>query len=185
LREYLAQQIGSLFSGKSISDFLKSQQVNIPSNLVQTYADYLANACLLHRVERYNIAGKRRFEIGEKYYFEDLGIRNAMVGYLPADVAKLLENVVYNHLKFKGYAVSVGVLGDKEVDFIARKNNEVQYFHVALQLSNPQTIEREFGNLLAIKDNYPKHLITKDLFSGNTHQGVKHWDIQSFLMGFE
>jgi predicted AAA+ superfamily ATPase len=185
LSEYLAQQIGSLFSAKSISDYLKSQQVNIPSNLVQTYAGYLASACLLHRVERYNITGKRKFEIGEKYYFEDLGIRNAMVGYSPADRAKLLENIVYNHLKFKGYEITVGVLGDKEVDFIAEKNNEIQYFQVALRLSDEQTVEREFGNLLAIKDNYPKHIVTKDFFSGNTYKGIKHWDILTFLTSFK
>jgi len=185
LCEYLAQHIGSLFSAKSISDFLKSQQVNIPSNQVQIYAGHLVNACLLHRAERYSIIGKRKFEIGEKYYFEDLGIRNAMVGYSPADQSKLVENVVFNYLKFKGYDVSVGALGDKEVDFIAEKNNEVQYFQVALQLGNPQTIEREFGNLLAIKDNYPKHVITKDVFSGNTYQGIEHWNIRKFLTEFE
>lgn len=185
LSEYLAQQIGNLFSAKSISDYLKSQQVSMPSNLVQTYAGYLANACLLHKVERYNITGKRKFEIGEKYYFEDLGIRNAMVGYSPVDRAKLLENVVYNHLRFKGYEVTVGVLGDKEVDFIAKKNNEIQYFQVALQINDEQTIEREFENLLMIEDNFPKHVITKDLFSGNTYKGIKHWDILSFMMNFE
>ena len=90
-----------------------------------------------------------------------------------------------NTLNSNGYKIYVGTLGNKEVDFIIQKNNEIQYIQVALQLSDPQTIEREFGNLLAIKDNYPKHVITKDLFSGNTYQGIKHWDIVSFLMNFE
>jgi predicted AAA+ superfamily ATPase len=182
---FLAQQIGNLFSAKSISDFLKSQQVNMPSNLVQLYATYISNACLVHKAERYDVQGKRKFKKKEKYYFEDLGIRNVVAGYSIDDRAKLFENIVFNHLISKGYVVKVGVLGDKEIDFVTQKNNETKYFQVALQMIDDKTIQREFGNLLAIKDNYPKYVISKDIFSGNTYQGIEHWNIIDFLLKFE
>jgi len=182
---FLAQQIGNLFSAKSISDFLKSQQINMPSNLVQLYASYFSNSCLVNKAERYDVQGKRKFEIREKYYFEDLGIRNVIAGYSIAEQAKLLENIVYNHLIYKGYTVKVGVLGDKEIDFVAQKNNETKYFQVALQLTDEKTTQREFGNLLAIKDNYPKYVISKEIFSGNSFQGIEHWNIKDFLLKFE
>jgi predicted AAA+ superfamily ATPase len=92
---------------------------------------------------------------------------------------------VYNHLKYKGYDVKVGVLGDKEIDFVAKKNNEIKYFQVALQMSDEKTILREFGNLLEINDNYPKYVISKDTFSGNTYQGIEHWNIKKFLLDFD
>ena len=108
LIQFLANNIGSLFSAKRISDFLKSQQVNISHNQVQTFNDYFTNAFLIHKVPRYDVQGKRIFEFGEKYYFENCGIRNAIVGYAPGDKAKLLENIVYNQLLYKGYDVKIG-----------------------------------------------------------------------------
>lgn len=181
---FLAQNIGSLFSAKSISDFLKKQSVNMPSNLVQTYTQQIANACLVQKAERFDVHGKKKFEFIEKYYFQDLGIRNSIVGYDFTDQAKLLENIVYNHLKTLGYEVTVGVLGDKEIDFVAKKNNELKYFQVALQLTQEKTVEREFGNLMAIKDNYPKFLISKEKFIGNSYQGINHLHIINFLTDF-
>lgn len=180
---FLASNTGSLFSAKKISDFLKSQKINIAPNQVQTYIQHLTNAFLIHRVNRYDITGKRLFEIGEKYYFENLGIRNALWGYRPEDRGKILENVVYNHLLTENYKVQVGIIADNEIDFIAEKNGEKTYIQVALTLNEEKTIEREFGNLLKIKDNYPKLLITMDRFSGNTFEGVKVTDLRTFLLG--
>lgn len=180
---FLASNTGSLFSAKKISDFLKSQKINIAPNQVQTYIQHLTNAFLIHRVNRYDITGKRLFEIGEKYYFENLGIRNALWGFRPEDRGKILENVVYNHLLTENYKVQVGIIADNEIDFIAEKNGEKTYIQVALTLNEEKTIEREFGNLLKIKDNYPKLLITMDRFSGNTFEGVKVTDLRTFLLG--
>lgn len=180
---FLASNTGSLFSAKKISDFLKSQKINIAPNQVQTYIQHLTNAFLIHRVNRYDITGKRLFEIGEKYYFENLGIRNALWGFRPEDRGKILENVVYNHLLTENYKVQVGIIADSEIDFIAEKNGEKTYIQVALTLNEEKTIEREFGNLLKIKDNYPKLLITMDRFSGNTFEGVKVTDLRTFLLG--
>src|SRR5690606_12329826 len=165
---FLASNTGSIFSAKKISDFLKSQKVNIAPSQVQRYIQHLTSAFLIHQVKRYDIEGKRLFEIGEKYYFENLGIRNALWGYRTQDIGKIMENVVYNHLVAHNYAVNVGILGANEIDFIAEKNGEKVYVQVALALLEEQTIAREFGNLLKVKDNYPKMVVTLDHFSGNT-----------------
>lgn len=179
---FLAAHTGSIFSAKKISDFLKSQRINMAPNQVQTYMHHLVNAFLVHKVPRYDLIGKRLFEIGDKYYFENLGIRNGLWGYRLEDRGKIMENAVYNHLVFKGYKVRVGVLGNNEVDFIAEKRGEKIYIQVALTINDPNTIEREFGNLKKIDDNYPKIVITMDAFSGNTVEGIQAIDLRSFLL---
>ncbi|WP_396170185.1 ATP-binding protein [Flavobacterium sp.] len=179
---FLASNTGSIFSAKKISDFLKSQRINIAPNQVQIYNRYLVNAFIIQAVSRYDIIGKRIFEIGEKYYFENLGIRNALWGYRLEDRAKIIENAVYNHLAYCGYKISIGMLGDKEIDFIAEKNGEKKYIQVALSIHEKQTLEREFGNLLAIKDNYPKIVITMEPFSGNTVEGIEIVQLENFLL---
>lgn len=182
LIQFLSENIGNLFSAKNISDYLKSQHTTISVNQIQSYTEYLNNAFLIHRVKRYDLIGKRVFEIGEKYYFENMGIRNIVVGYRITDKAKILENLVYNHLLYKGYDIKVGYYGDKEIDFIGEKNGEKLYIQVALKIDSDKTAEREFGNLLKIQDNYPKIVVTKDTFSGNSYEGIRHCPIRQFLM---
>ena len=184
LIRFLAENIGSLFSAKNISDYLKSQHTAISVTQIQNYTHYLSNAFLIHRVERYDLVGKRVFEIGEKYYFENLGIRNIVIGYRITDRAKPLENLVYNHLLYLGYEVRIGYIGDKEIDFIGEKSNEKIYVQVALQINNETTAQREFGNLLKIPDNYLKIVVTDEAFQGNTYEGIRHYSIQDFLSGF-
>ena len=182
LIQFLSENIGNLFSAKNISDYLKSQHTTISVNQIQSYTEYLNNAFLIHRVERYDLIGKRVFEIGEKYYFENMGIRNIVIGYRITDKAKILENLVYNHLLYKGYDIKVGYYGDKEIDFIGEKNGEKLYIQVALKIDSDKTAEREFGNLLKIQDNYPKIVVTEDTFSGNSYEGIRHYPIRQFLM---
>lgn len=179
---FLAGNVGSLFSAKKISDFLKSQKINIAPNQVQTYIQYLVNAFLVHKVKRYDLLGKRVFEFGEKYYFENLGIRHGLIGYRPEDRGKIIENVVYNHLLFKGYSVKVGTLGNAEIDFVGEKDGEKRYIQVALTINETKTMEREFGNLQKISDNYAKEVVTLDDFRGNTYEGIKQKNLRSFLM---
>ena len=182
LIQFLSENIGNFFSAKNISDYLKSQHTTISVNQIQSYTEYLNNAFLIHRVERYDLIGKRVFEIGEKYYFENMGIRNIVIGYRITDKAKILENLVYNHLLYKGYDIKVGYYGDKEIDFIGEKNGEKLYIQVALKIDSDKTAEREFGNLLKIQDNYPKIVITEDTFNGNSYEGIRHCPIRQFLM---
>ena len=179
---FLADNTGSLFSSKRISDFLKSQHIKLAPNQIQTYIDYLSNAFLIQRVERYDLIGKRIFEIGEKYYFENLGIRHALWGYRPEDMGKILENAVFNQLLFKGWEIKTGKLNSEEIDFVCEKEGEKMYIQVALRLNDENTVKREFGNLLKIGDNYIKKVITMDVFSGNTYQGIEHSHIREFLM---
>ncbi|MDD2412335.1 MAG: ATP-binding protein [Bacteroidales bacterium] len=182
LLRFLAQNIGSIFSAKNISDYLKSQHSTVSVNQIQTYVSYLANAFILHRVERYDIIGKRLFSVGEKYYFENMGIRNVICGYKITDRAKILENIVYNHLLYQGYTVKTGALDTEEIDFICEKDSEKMYVQVSLRLESEKTIKREIGNLLKIHDNYPKIIITEDEFDGNTFEGIIYKSIRTFLM---
>lgn len=186
LMRYLADNLGSLVSAKKIADFLKSQRVSISPNSVLDYLKYLNDSFVAQKVQRQDIEGKKIFEIGEKYYFEDLGIRNALVGYRINDIQKLLENVVYKHLKICGYEVRTGVDGNKEIDFIAIKNNEKIYIQVCYLLESEKTMEREFGNLLKVQDQYPKYVLSmSDFESKNTYQGIIHKRISDFLLSFE
>ncbi len=173
--------IGSLIYAKKISDFLKSQKVNISPRVTLNYLSYLNKAFLVNKAGRYGITGKKVFETGEKHFFEDIGIRNALYGFHQADIGKIMENVVYNHMISCGYQVSVGQIGNYEIDFVCQKQNETMYVQVAYLIANEKTAEREYGNLLKIKDNYPKYVVTMDEFQGNTYQGIQHLHLRGFL----
>lgn len=181
LTQFLADNIGNLFSAKKITDFLKSQKISTSITQVQNYAEYLTNAFLINKVPRYDIVGKRVFEIGEKYYFEDLGLRNALIGYRAQDRGKLLENAIFNHLQITGFNVKIGGLNNQEIDFVAEKNGERIYVQATLTINEEKNLEREFGNLLKIEDNYPKYVVTMDEFDGNSFEGVKCLSLRGFI----
>lgn len=179
---FLSDNIGSIVSARKISQFLKSQKVNISVPVVLNYLNQLEKVFFINKVKRSEIGGKRVFEIGEKYYFEDMGIRNAIIGYRPDHINKILENIVFLHLKACGYHVNVGVGDNREVDFIAKRNNSKIYVQVTFRLSNQSTIEREFGNLKTIKDNYPKMVVSMDELMENTNiEGIEHLHLKDFL----
>lgn len=181
LIRFLADNVGSLFSSKSISDYLKNQKINISPNQVSEYADSLAEAYVVHRTGRYDIVGKRLFERGEKYYFENMGIRNFVAGYKLQDRAKRLENLVCNHLLYCGYDVKVGTMKTEEIDFVCTRDGETLYIQVATELASPNTIDREFGNLLKIKDNYPKIVVSGERSFESSYEGIEHIYIRDFL----
>lgn len=180
---YLADNIGRIFTAKRIADYLKSQQVGGTVAGVQKYVDYACQAFIVNKARRWDVEGKKYFEIGEKYFFEDLGMRNAIVGYKPMDIAGLLENTVYAKLLTDGYEVKIGVARDgKEIDFIAEKNGEKKYVQVAVNVYDEATAAREFGSLTSIPDNYEKMLITYRDSAPNTYQGVKMLSLRQFLL---
>lgn len=180
---FLADNIGSIVSSKKISEYLKSQKINISTQVVIDYLGYLESSFLIFKVKRTGIEGKKVFEIGEKYFFEDIGIRNAIVGYKTSDIHKILENVVYLHLRMAGYSVTVGQEGNKEIDFIAQKSGEKIYVQVAYMLTNEETINREYGNLLQISDNFPKYVVTMDeLTEISTYKGINRMHIKDFCL---
>lgn len=185
LLKFLADTTGSIFSANKIAQYLKSQQINKNVALILAYLGYIEEAYFINQVKRIDIHGKKQFEIGDKYYFEDVGLRNSIVGYKIQDIEKVIENLVYLHLKHSGYSVSVGMIGSKEIDFVAEKDHERIYIQVVYLLSQPQTIEREFGNLLQIKDNYPKYVVSYDSFEiPNSWLGVQHLRLIDFLKSF-
>ncbi|HAF27588.1 MAG TPA: ATPase [Bacteroidales bacterium] len=182
LVRYVADNTGSLVSSKRISDFLKSQQIQISPQLVLDYLGYLESAFFIFKALRADISGKKIFEIGEKYYFEDLGLRHSIIGYKTNDINKILENAVYQHLKISGYHINVGKSGDKEIDFICEKSGKKLYVQVAYLLQDEKTIKREFENLLEVKDNYPKFVVSMDeVVSGSDYKGIEHIHIQKFI----
>jgi hypothetical protein len=185
LIRFTADNTGSMLNAKKISDYLKSQRVNISVNSVLDYLSYLVNSQIVFRVRRIDLKGKRMFEIGEKYYFQDLGIRNAITGYRTTDIGKLMENCVFHHLISNGYTVYTGDWQQKEIDFVAEKSNERTYIQVAYLLVEPGTIEREFGNLSLIQDNYRKMVVSMDNPGKNTYNGIEHWSLLQFLTDFK
>ncbi|KMM30719.1 ATPase [Parabacteroides goldsteinii] len=182
---YLADTIGNLFSANKISEYLKSQRVDLPPKTILEYLTYLNNAYFVKRLRPADIQGKRQFQIGEKYYFEDLGIRHAIRPFRPNDIGQVLENIVCHHLLVNGYNLSVGRDGDREIDFVGEKDGEKIYVQVTYSVMDPKTHEREFGNLLAIKDNYPKMVITMDELEGSSYEGIKQIPIRKFLREFK
>jgi hypothetical protein len=184
LIKYLAHETGKVISARNIVKYLKSQNISISMTAILNYLNYLSTAMLIYPVKRLDIQGKKVFEVGEKYYFNDIGLRNAIAGFSPFDLGQIIENVVFLHLKASRYSVLVGKLGEKEVDFIAEKQGEKIYIQVSLRITEKDTMEREFGNLLAIKDNYPKYVITLDEFSGASQKGIQHIPLRNFLSEF-
>ena len=178
---FLADNMGQLFSAKSISDYLKSQMTKVAVSQVIDYLRYLTGSYMLHNVKRMDISGKKIFEIGEKYYFEDIGLRNAFWEYRPDDIGKIMENAVYKQLIYDDYEIKIGQLGNNEIDFVCRKNGEYLYVQVCYLLHSQETIDRKFGNMEKINDNYPKIVVSMDDFHGNSRNGIQHIRLIDFL----
>lgn len=177
---FMADNVGNLLTAKNISDYLKSQRITISINTVMNYLKALEDAFIVHRVSRYDIIGKKRFEVNDKYYFEDIGIRNNIVGFRQQDIGKTLENVVFKHLWIKGYDIYIGKHNNLEIDFVAQKAGKTIYVQVAYLLPSQETQDREFGNLLKIKDNHRKIVVSMDEFAGDI-EGIEHLHILDFL----
>ena len=180
--KYAFDNIGNTFSGKNVADYFKSQQRNLNVNTVYNYLQALESAFILHRVERFDIKGKEILKTQEKFYLGDVSLLYATMGFRLTLISGILENLVYLELKRQGYTVYIGKLGDKEVDFIAQKQNEKRYIQVAYKLESEKTIEREFTPLLQIADHYPKYVVTMDEFWQGNIEGVVHLNIVDFLM---
>ncbi len=179
---YIFDNVGNIFSSKKVSDFLKSQKINVGIETVQNYISHLLSSYALHKVPRYDIKGKRLLELHEKYYPGDIGLRHALFGYREGDISGILENIVFLELKRRGYRVYIGKLGDMEIDFIAENEKSKIYIQVAYLLSSEKTVEREFSPLLQVKDNYPKYVLSTDRFFGNDVMGVRRLHIIDFLL---
>lgn len=184
LSRFMADNIGKLISTSSIVRYMKSQGEKISEAMTSTYIDYLCKALIMNPVGRYDIHGKKLFEMIFKYYFADHGLRNYLCGFnIRASIEKIMENVVYHHLLSQGFNVKVGILRAGEIDFVATKGAKTLYVQVAYLLASDETIKREFGNLAAIKDNFPKYVVSMDPVSGGLaeYPGIHHVHLREFL----
>ncbi len=179
---FLADNSGSIVSANRINVFLKSQKASVSTRSVIDYLYFLESSYLVHKVKRYDISGKKIFEINDKFYFEDLGLQHVIKSYDPARLNKYIESLVYHHLTESGFQVFVGKLADMEIDFVASKGDHTIYVQVALNVAEKKTFEREFGNLLLIKDNHKKYVVTLDEYASGNHKGIIHISLRDFLM---
>ena len=184
LVRFLADNTGKIISANSIAKYMKSQGDRITSTVIINYTKFLCESYLIHKVNRYDIRGKKLFESNDKFYLEDNGLRNTLAGgSREGDVEKVIENIIYNHLIRLGYEVTVGQLQAGEIDFVCKKpEGQRVYVQASYIISDEATREREFGNLRAIKDNYPKYVISMTpLVSRQDSDGITHIHLRRFL----
>lgn len=178
---YIISNIGRTFSAKSISDYLKSEQRKVSPETVYNYIKACEEACLLTKVKRQDLVGKKVLQVQEKIFIVDHGIRQAIYGRNTENIEQVLENIVYMELIRRGYKVTIGKLKEKEIDFVAEKNREKLYVQVSYILATEIVIEREFSGLEKISDNYPKYVLSMDEFDFSRN-GIKHRHIRDFLL---
>ncbi len=182
ITRFIFSNCGNITSAKKIADYLKSQQTRISMETVQNYLHFLSQAFMIHKVRRYDLKGKKLLEYSEKYYPADAGLRYGIIGYSDDDISGILENIVFIELLNRGYTVSVGQIGSLEIDFIAEKQEEKMYVQVAYLLNTEKAIEREFGNLERISDNFPKMVLSMDEYWSKSKQGITRKNIIDFLI---
>ena len=180
--KYTFNNIGNTFSAKSISNYLKSEQRKIDNETVYNYLEKLQKAYILHKCSRYDLQGKSILKTQEKFYLADISLRYAVLGYTVDSVASTLENIVYLELKRRGYDVYIGKMNDKEIDFVATKQNDKIYVQVTQEIKSEKTQKREYDQLLEIRDNYPKYVVMANDFAGGNYEGIKTMNITDFLL---
>lgn len=178
---FLMDNIANPFSARSIVNSLKQEGINTSIETIITYINCIKKAMIIYGAQRYDIKGRKLLTTNEKYYAVDLGLRNTIKSSSEIDYNKLYENIVFLELLYRGYEVRVGKTDEYEIDFVAYKGEQTIYIQVSYLLGSEETIQREFGNLESIKNNYPKYVISGDLpdFSRN---GFKHYNIIDFLL---
>lgn len=181
---FVADNIGKPISIANIVRYMTSKGEKISDETVSNYLKYLNDAFLAIPIRRLDIHGKMLLESNNKHYFSDHGIRNYLCGSdIRGSIEKIMENVVWNHLRRQGFEVSMGILRAGEIDFVATKADKRMYIQVTYLLASNDTVKREFGNLAAIKDNYPKMVVSLDPVSGgfNEYPGIRHINLREFL----
>lgn len=178
---YMVGNIGTTFAATSIAKFLKSERRTVATDTVLNYIQYCISAYLFYQVKRQDIQGKQILSTNEKYYMADHGLREAVFGGNMRDINLILENIVYMESLRRGYTITVGKSGTKEIDFICQKQDQKVYIQVTYLLASDETIQREFGIYDFIHDNFPKYVVSMDEldFSRN---GIKHRNIKEFLL---
>ena len=178
--KFIIENVGKTFSANSIVKFLKGEGRALSVESIYNYLEWLEKAFVIYRCRRYYLQGKSVLKTQEKFYLADQSLKYCIMGFNPKSIASMLENIVYFELKRRGYEVYIGKLGTKEIDFVAIKRDERIYVQVCRTL--PENSNREIGNLLAIKDQYPKYVVTLDELSTGNVNGVKIIHLFDFLL---
>ncbi|MDO5114550.1 MAG: ATP-binding protein [Synergistaceae bacterium] len=181
---YAMANVGTTFSASSLVKFLKNERRAAAAETVLNYLKYCRDAYLLYQVKREDLQGKQILASNEKYYIADHGIREAVFGGNMRDISLILENIVYMELLRRGYTVTVGRAGEKEIDFVCGRRGEKLYIQVAYLLAGDDTVRREFGAYDGIRDNFPKYVVSLDEFD-MSRNGIKHRNIRDFLTAKE
>ena len=178
--KFIIENVGKTFSANSIVKFLKGEGRALSVESIYNYLEWLEKAFVIYRCRRYDLQGKSVLKTQEKFYLADQSLKYCIMGFNPKSIASMLENIVYFELKRRGYEVYIGKLGTKEIDFVAMKRDERIYVQVCRTF--PENSDREIGNLLAIKDQYPKYVVTLDELSTGNVNGVKIIHLFDFLL---
>lgn len=177
--DYLPINTSQIFSGTSIANFLKAEKRDCSKESLYNYLTFITNSCIVNKISRYDIQGKRILSTLEKYYLTDVGL--ARIHSTKIDLGASLENIVYNELISRGYEVHIGILRNAEIDFIAQRGNQKEYFQVCYMLASEEAIKREFGAFNSVKDNYPKYVLSLDKFDFS-QDGIIHKNIIDWLL---
>lgn len=177
---YIMSNVGRIFSAGNISKFLKSENRKVSVDTVLNYLKGCEEAFLFYKVKRQDIIGKKILQVNEKYYIADHGLRESVYGNNQRDIELVLENVVYLELLRHGYTVTVGRVGEKEIDFVCDKADKRIYVQVCYLLASEETVQREFGVYSLVTDNYPKYVVSMDEFD-MSRDGIIHKNIREFL----
>ena len=181
IARFLAGSVGSPISIKSVSDYLISGGRKVSPNTVDDYMEALRESFVLYPVERFDIVGKQLLRANKKWYIVDLGLRNHILPRSNYDLGFSIENIVYFELLRRGYQVNIGKYGAAEVDFVARKRDEIAYYQVTASMTAPETFEREMRPLRSIRDNYEKTVLTLDRFSMGNYDGIRVINLVDWL----
>lgn len=177
---YVMANVGTTFASTSVAKFLKSEHRTVAPETILNYIKYCVDAYLFYQVNRQDLQGKQILATNEKYYMADHGLREAVFGGNMRDINLILENIVYMELLRRGYTVTVGKAGDKEIDFVCQKQNQKLYVQVCYLLASEETINREFGVYASIPDNFPKYVVSMDEID-MSRDGIKHRKMRDFL----
>lgn len=178
---YVTANIGTTFSSTAISKYLKNEGRRVSPETVLNYLKACSDAFLFYQVRRQDLQGKKILTINEKYYVADHGIREAVVGGNMRDINLVLENIVFMEALRRGYSVTVGKVGEREIDFVCERHGEKCYIQVTYLLAAEETVQREFGVYEHVQDNFPKYVVSLDEFD-MSRNGVRHYNIRDFLL---
>lgn len=177
---YIIENVGKTFSANSVIKFLKGEGRKISNETIYNYIKWLSDAFIIYKCDRFDLQGRQVLKTFEKYYFSDISFKYSKFGFNPTMISPILENIVYLEIKRRGYNTYIGKLGDKEIDFVGKKQDAVIYIQVCRML--PEKSNREIENLKSIKDNHPKYVVTMDKLATGNIDGINIVNIVDFLL---